>query len=116
MYIPLSRRELAPPVRPDHHDGGVESLFRVHRLLPRQFSPNGTENANIRTGIVVGVVLGVFLISVLTFCWFYRYSIRFTYRKKRRHGHKSGSSKSSKSSRSSDGGAPPEAGDPPPEG
>jgi hypothetical protein len=60
-------------------------------------------------GIVVGVILGVFLVAAIAFLYIYRNSIRVT-KRGRRH-RKSGGSKSSKSSKSSDGGgaqpAPP---------
>jgi hypothetical protein len=79
-------------------------------LLKRQFSENGTENANIRTGVILGVVLGLALIALCVFCFFYGTSIRFR-RKKRKHHHHRYKSSSSKSSKSSVGPPPPD-GDP----
>lgn len=124
MYIPLSPRASPPSavhvrsgdaVRQLHHAGSRDALssspsdrlLAGRTLVSRQFSDNAVQNANIRTGVIVGVVLAIFLIGVLAFFWFFRFSIRFSYRKKRRHRHKPGSSKSSKSS---EGGAPPDGG------
>ena len=114
MYIPLSTREAPSAALRGRDEGGLLRDGRLHRLLTRQFSDNPVENVNIRTGVIVGIVLGVFLIGLIFFFYWYRRTIRFSYRKRRRHGRKPGSrsSKSSKSSKSSDGGGAPE---PPPE-
>ncbi|KAI0127353.1 hypothetical protein BJ170DRAFT_369806 [Xylariales sp. AK1849] len=67
------------------------------------------QDTDTTIGIIVGVVLGVFLVATFAFLYIYRNSLRFTPRK--RHHRKSAGSKSSKSSKSSDGGgsaaAPP---------
>lgn len=81
-------------------------------LLARQFSDNPIENVNIRTGVIVGVTLGVALIVTCFLLWYYRNSVRCTYRKKRHHKHKTGSSKSSKHS---EGPVDPAAEAPPPD-
>lgn len=75
-----------------------------------------TEETDTTIGIVVGVVLGVFLVATIAFLYVYRNSIRLGGRRRRRH-RKSGS-KSSKSSKSSDGGggAPAAPAAPPPAG
>lgn len=123
MYIPLRLHERlsvssssAPlSLAVDRRSGGGPL-----DLSRRQFSDDGTENANIRTGVIVGVILGLFLIGIIVFLYWYRSSIRFTYRKKKGH-RRSGSSnrsKSSKSSKSSDRGPPeppPPPSPPPPE-
>ncbi|CAG9991237.1 unnamed protein product, partial [Clonostachys byssicola] len=91
MYIPLSLpplRSLAPYKRHDsgkpdqsqqqnherhflHEDASMQSAVKR-----RQFSEDGTKNANIRTGLIVGLVLAVFLIGVCLFCFMYRYTIQ----------------------------------------
>lgn len=111
MRIP--RREGSPA----DHDGLAwlppHNTILIDDLRRRQFSSNAVENANIRTGVIVGVVLGLALIgAAVFFCW-YRNSVRFTYGKRKRRRRKSGGSHRSKSSRSSDGG-PPEPPPPPP--
>ena len=130
MYIPLSLR--ASPSS-EAHGGPGDAARDLHhhaesRLSPsssapsagrllldgralflRQFSDNPVQNVNVRTGVIVGVILGIFLICVVAFCCIFHKSVRFSSRKKRRHRRKSGSSKSSKSSKGSkDGGPPPE--------
>lgn len=114
MRIP--RGEASPAA---DHDGLARlpphsTVLVEHDLRRRQFSSDAVENANIRTGVIVGVVLGLALLgAAVFFCW-YRNSVRFTYGKRRRRRRKSGGSHRSKSSRSSDGG-PPEPPPPPPE-
>ncbi|CAG9941477.1 unnamed protein product [Clonostachys rosea f. rosea IK726] len=91
MYIPLSLpplRSLAPYKR---HDPGKRdqsqkqnperhSLHEIASIQSavkrRQFSEDGTKNANIRTGLIVGLVLAFFLIGVCLFCFMYRYTIQ----------------------------------------
>lgn len=58
-------------------------------------------------GIVVGVLLGVFLIATCAFLYIYRGSIRTKKRKRRGHHRKTSSSKGSKSSDSGGSAAPP---------
>ncbi|CAH0015782.1 unnamed protein product, partial [Clonostachys rhizophaga] len=78
MYIPLSLpplRSLAPYKRLDpgkrdqsqkqiherhflHEDASIQSAVKR-----RQFSEDGTKNANIRTGLIVGLVIAFFLIE-----------------------------------------------------
>lgn len=106
MYIPHEARGLPLP----HETSSSSSP-----LSRRQFSDNGTENANIRTGIILGCVLGGFFVGLVAFCCLYRKSILLTYQRRRKRGHhghhgaryhqrkKSTSSKSSKNS-----GPPPE--------
>lgn len=67
--------------------------------------------SDVTIGIVVGVLLGIFLVATCGFLWVYRFSVRFTSR--RHHKRKSSSSKSSKSSKSSDGGGGPPPPPPP---
>ena len=87
------------PVLPDLHAAFGELVRRSDDgPLPKR---DTVQSLNTTIGVVVGVILGVFIIGLLAFCWWYRFSIRFTYRKKR---HRKGSKASSKSS---DGGAPP---------
>lgn len=83
---------------------GRRHIFTNYSVVARRQTP--LEETNMRTGIIVGVVLGVFLVATCAFLFVYRNSFK---RKKRHRRHKSSSSKSSKSS---DGGAPPP---PPPE-
>lgn len=61
---------------------------------------SGTSNTNTIVGIVLGVVLGLFLIGLCTFVYIYRESLRRIQRRRRR-SQRSTSSKSSKSSKSS---------------
>ncbi|KAK8017276.1 hypothetical protein PG991_008352 [Apiospora marii] len=72
-----------------------------------------SQDLDVTIGVVVGVLLGVFLLGTLAFCYVYRDSIRLKRKKKfqrqqRRHrsggSHGSKSSKSSRSSASSAGG------------
>ncbi|KAK7918057.1 hypothetical protein PG985_009931 [Apiospora marii] len=72
-----------------------------------------SQDLDVTIGVVVGVLLGVFLLGTLAFCYVYRNSIRLKRKKKfqrsqRRHrsggSHGSKSSKSSRSSASSAGG------------
>ncbi|KAK8108521.1 hypothetical protein PG984_014322 [Apiospora sp. TS-2023a] len=87
------------------------------------------QDLDVTIGVVVGVLLGVFLLGTLAFCYVYRNSIRLKRKKKfqrqqRRHrsggSHGSKSSKSSRSSASSagggGGGGDAEAAAPPAEG
>jgi hypothetical protein len=87
-------------------DRAVQTLRRAADLIKRAGA-----DTNTVIGVVVGVVLVVFLAGLCAFVWTYRFSIRFSYRRKRHH-RKSGSSKSSKSS--DGGGAPPPPPPPPP--
>ncbi|KAI0481383.1 hypothetical protein GGR56DRAFT_689087 [Xylariaceae sp. FL0804] len=61
------------------------------------------QQQNRTIGIVVGILLGVFLVAVIWFLYVYRYSIRCSRRKKHRH-RRSGGTKGSHSSQSSGGG------------
>ena len=125
MYIP-SGIVSSPPVPALRRLGSSveQDAFHIHPVLQRIDAAFGdlvrpsadgpvakrdtVQSLNTTIGAVVGVILGVFIIGLLAFCWWYRFSIRFTYRKKRhRKGSKSGSSKSS------DGGAPPPPPPPP---
>ncbi|KAI6780098.1 uncharacterized protein J7T54_004230 [Emericellopsis cladophorae] len=63
MYIPWN----APPTA-----DGEDPPSDAHTVLSRQFSENGTRNANIRTGLIVGIVLGVALVGFAVFFWYYR--------------------------------------------
>lgn len=62
-------------------------------------------DSNLTVGIIVGVVLGLFLVGCFAFIWFYRKSIKIS-QKKHKKRKKSGSSKSSKSSGDSPPGSP----------
>lgn len=100
MYIPLTLRASPDAVVPRTDASIIDSLV----------ARTATESANRRTGIIIGVVLGLFLVAACVFLFTYRNSVRCTRKRKRHHHHrrhKSTSSKSSKSSKSSDGGAPP---------
>lgn len=66
---------------------------------------NSVTDTNITVGVIVGVLLGLFLIGCFTFLWIYRNSIVFS-RHRRRQRRKSASS-SKASSKASDSGAPP---------
>lgn len=93
-------------------DAGGQDHHQWQILRQRQFSDNASKNADIRTGIIVGVVLGVALIAFVAFVWVYRASLDRMARRKKKKGHRprsGSSSKSSKSSKSSDAGAPPPA-------
>jgi hypothetical protein len=127
MYIPLLSsnhpgdanlvryRRFEEPLSPSRDNRLTTTIADDHlltvgeRLFKRQFSEDGTENANIRTGVIIGVVLGLALIALCVFCFFYGTSIRF--RRKKKHHHHRYKSSSSKSSKSSDGPPPPD-GDP----
>lgn len=80
-------------------------------ITRRQFSNNPMNNTNIKIGIALGFVLGIFLIGLFAFLWTYRYSVRCTSKRKPKRGEGPRSSKSSQSSQSSSGGdeAPEEA-------
>lgn len=83
-------------------------------ITRRQFSNNPMNNTNIKIGIALGFVLGIFLIGLFAFLWTYRYSVRCTSKRKRTTcggPRSSKSSQSSQSSQSSTGGdeAPEEA-------
>jgi hypothetical protein len=71
---------------------------------------SGSTDANLTVGIIVGVVLGIFLVGCFAFLWIYRNSIVFSRTKNKKRRKSSGSSKAS--SKASDSGAPP----PPAEG
>lgn len=60
----------------------------------RDFSSNPVENTNIKIGIATAVIGGLFLGLVFAFLWVYRYSVRCTYRKKRKHRSRHGSNAS----------------------
>lgn len=72
-----------------------------------------SQDLDTTIGVVVGVLVGVFILGTLAFCLVYRNSIRLKRKKKfrRHHRHKSGSSHGSKSSRSSDSSASSAGGD-----
>lgn len=70
-------------------------------ITARQFSNNPMNNTNIKIGIALGFVLGIFLIGLFAFLWTYRYSVRCTSKRKSTKCRGSSSSKSSQSSRSS---------------
>ena len=79
-------------------------------LIRRQFSSNPSDNTNIQIGLVVGIVLGAFIVGLCIFLYISRHTIRFR-RRRRRSVRKTSSSKSSKSS---DAEAPPPPADAPP--
>jgi hypothetical protein len=139
MYIPSHLRAAAavavtldrfgPAAHPDHppsQSAFLSLLCRVLRLKPfppcddinrkehgivdkRQFSDNPSKNADIKIGLIVGILLAAFIAAIAAFLFIYGRSIRFSKkRKRRRHRH---TYYSSKSSRSSDGAPPP----PPPQ-
>ncbi|KAF3015282.1 hypothetical protein E8E14_006630 [Neopestalotiopsis sp. 37M] len=65
-------------------------------------------------GIVVGVLLGVFVLGSIAFLYIYRGSIRIKKRKRRHRHHRSSGSRGSKSSKASDSGASASAAAAPP--
>jgi transposase len=62
-----------------------------------------SQDMDTTIGIVVGVLVGVFIVASIAFLHIYRGSIRVK-RRKRRHHHRHSKSSSSKSSKASDGG------------
>jgi hypothetical protein len=104
-------RILPVPV-PQALQAAVDAFLRPLTELRKREIGTRSADSNVTIGVIVGVVLGLFLLGIIAFLWTYRLSIKFSYGKKRRR--KSGSSKSSKSSKSSDGGAPPPPPPPPP--
>lgn len=70
-----------------------------------------SQDLDTTIGIVVGVLLGVFLIASVAFLYIYRGSIRM--KRRRRHRHRHHKSTSSKSSKLSDGGGSAAAAPPP---
>ncbi|KAH7361472.1 hypothetical protein B0T11DRAFT_279014 [Plectosphaerella cucumerina] len=87
-------------------------------LKSRQTPASSVGSTNTIVGVVLGVVLGLFVLGVCVFLYTYRDSLRRIRRRHRRHRSTSSkSSKSSRSSRSSKGAAeapPPQAAPPPP--
>lgn len=87
-------------------------------IAKRQISGSPLEKTNIRIGIAVGVVLGVFLVATCAFLWTYRFSIRCSRKRRRPNKQKSSSSRSSKAASDHGVDAPPaaepEAAPPPP--
>ncbi|KAH6673889.1 hypothetical protein EV126DRAFT_438895 [Verticillium dahliae] len=92
MYIPLQARRVPDLLAP---------------LKRRQVSLSANnDNTNRTVGIVLGVLLGVFVIGVCIFLYVYRDALRkarHRRRRRRRHHRRPGS----KSSKSSSEGAPP---------
>ncbi|EXV06106.1 hypothetical protein X797_000823 [Metarhizium robertsii] len=135
MYIPLRESqsraagqeahdrsgglEYSPPwVAKLHHEARRRlniSTYTSRRALngaalgKRQFSSGAADTTNVQIGIALGIILGVFLIATGAFLYMYRSSVRFTYRKHRRHH-----TKSSRSSSKSTESTPPPAPAPPP--
>ncbi|KIE01623.1 hypothetical protein MAJ_02428, partial [Metarhizium majus ARSEF 297] len=126
MYIPLRESqsraagqeahdrsgglEYSPPwVAELHHEARRRLNMDGAALGKRQFSSGAADATNVQIGIALGVILGVFLIATGAFLYMYRSSVRFTYRKHRRHH-----TKSSRSSSKSTESTPPPAPAPPP--
>ncbi|KAJ9131038.1 hypothetical protein NKR19_g9663 [Coniochaeta hoffmannii] len=94
----------------------VRPLHDATRSITRLLTNNGAapnrkrdlQSQNVTIGIVVGVLLGVFIIGTIYFCVRYHRTIRFADRKKRIHRRSGGggSSRGSKSSTSSGSTAP----------
>lgn len=74
------------------------------------------QSTNVTIGVIVGVLLGIFILGTLFFCARYRRSMRFSdnNKKKRRQSRSEGSSKSSKASSTGSSAAPPPAPPAPP--
>ncbi|EFY92332.1 hypothetical protein MAC_01603 [Metarhizium acridum CQMa 102] len=125
MYIPVRETQSHAAGQEAHNRSGgleysppwvAELLHEARRRLDigaalrkRQFSSGAADATNVQIGIALGVILGVFLIATGAFLYMYRSSVRFTYRKHRRHH-----SKSSRSSSKSAESTPPPAPAPPP--
>lgn len=94
LLLTLSRR-ISAQAPSEARDGS-----RVHRRTT-------SHDIDTTIGIVVGVLLGVFLIASCAFLYRYRGSIRVKKRKRHHRHHKSSSSKSSKASDGGEPAAPP---------
>ena len=98
---------LRPAVSPagDDRSSFVTDPGSVFRPVVEAFSGldlrrrDGMQSQNVTIGVVIGVALALFIVAVIFFLYRYRFSVRFTNKKKRRHH--SGSSKSSHTSASS---------------
>lgn len=90
----------------------VGRAMRAHAAPARR---SASQNLDATIGIIVGVLLGVFLIGSFVFLYFYGESLRRRSERRRHRGRASSSKASSKSSKASDSGggaasAPPAAG------
>ncbi|CRK12971.1 hypothetical protein BN1723_009881 [Verticillium longisporum] len=119
MYIPLQARRVPDLLARDAGSGAspgpgswaalMQHLATVpaEALKRRQVSISANnDNTNRTVGIVLGVLLGVFVIGVCIFLYVYRDALRkarHRRRRRRRHHRRPGS----KSSKSSSEGAPP---------
>ncbi|KAH6670358.1 hypothetical protein F5X68DRAFT_215830 [Plectosphaerella plurivora] len=92
------------------------STDSISHLRARDNPASSVGRTNTIVGIVLGIVLGLFVVGVCAFVYNYRDSLRRIRKKHRHKRHRSTSSKSSKSSRSSRGAAeaPPPPHPPPP--
>ncbi|RKU47082.1 hypothetical protein DL546_009223 [Coniochaeta pulveracea] len=122
-------RELQGPAQPlnldrEYKDRGAKNVAHRRTLL-KAIGNNRESNSilwkrdtlqstNTTIGVVVGVLLAVFLVGAIYFCFRYRRSIRLSKRKKHRHHRSGGSSKGSNASQASDAPAPAPAPAPPP--
>ncbi|KAH8668477.1 hypothetical protein BX600DRAFT_510573 [Xylariales sp. PMI_506] len=105
--LALPVQEIAGTITaPGSHVATRRSLTSTLSLLQKRMTQ---QQMDTTIGIVVGVLVGVFILASCGFLYVYRTSVRFRKQGRRKshrhsHGHKSSSSKSSKSSKSSDGG------------
>ncbi|KAK8076656.1 7 transmembrane receptor (rhodopsin family) domain-containing protein [Apiospora phragmitis] len=98
--------------RTSHFNSDITTKHDGHSHIISDLRKRTTsQDLDVTIGIVVGVLLGIFLLGTLAFCYVYRNSIRFKRKRKfqrQQRRHKSGGSrgsKNSKSSRSSDSSA-----------
>lgn len=120
MYIPLPSRPPTsstppPSARAAPAPGAIPHVISSLSHLAARWTElrrrDTTSSTNTTIGIVVGVLLGVFIISSIVFLYRYRYTVRFHSKRRRHHRHHS--SKGSKTS-SEGAGAPPPPPPPPP--
>ncbi|KAH8780924.1 hypothetical protein F5883DRAFT_637805 [Diaporthe sp. PMI_573] len=117
MYIllhsrPLTSSALSPAARAASAPDTISpksSLSHLTRWVDLR-RRDTTSSTNTTIGIVVGVLLGLFIIASIVFLYRYRYTVHFHSKRRRHHRHHS--SKGSKTS-SEGAGAPPPPPPPP---
>ena len=95
----------------------IRNYYRAFHLdsnIFRRTVVKRSSESDLTIGIVVGVLVGVFVLAICAFLWYYGRSVKFAYsRKQLRQARRKSTGGSSKSSKSSVGGAPPPPPPPP---